>query len=145
MPFNYMVLLIKPSASGQADLNQLLADQQNPSSPQFRRWLTPEAFGNRFGLGSGDQSKLTAWLTSAGFTINHQARGHNWIAFSGNAAQVSAALHTSIHRFQVGTETHFSNVSAPSVPEAFADVVGGFLGLNVFLPNSYARPVQLIR
>src|SRR5580698_3472064 len=84
MPMDYMVVLVKPSTAQQADLDQLLADQQNPSSGHFRQWLTPEAFGNRFGLSAGDQSKVVAWLVAAGFNVNHLARGRNWIAFSGS-------------------------------------------------------------
>jgi len=36
----------------------MLADQQNPSSPQFHKWLTPEEYGDRFGLSAGDHSKI---------------------------------------------------------------------------------------
>src|SRR5215469_11904930 len=45
-----MVLLVKPSEAQQGDLERVLIDQQNPGSPLFRRWLTPEQFGDRFGL-----------------------------------------------------------------------------------------------
>src|SRR5580700_1780569 len=139
MPMEYMVLLVKPSAAQQGELDALLADQQNPSSPQFHKWLTPEAFGNRFGLSASDAVKVTNWLRSEGFTVNELARAWNWIAFSGTAGQVSKTLLTSFHRFQVDGETHFANISEPSVPEALAGVVGGFLGLNDFRPKSFAR------
>ena len=142
MAMDYMVVLVKPSTAQQTDLDQLLADQQNPSSAHFREWLTPEAFGNRFGLSPGDQSKVVAWLVASGFNVNHLARGRNWIAFSGSAAQVTAALHTPIHRFQVDGETHFANTSDPAVPEALSDVVGGFLGLNDFRLHSFLQPAQ---
>ncbi|MGD1090506.1 MAG: protease pro-enzyme activation domain-containing protein [Bryobacteraceae bacterium] len=135
---DYIVLLFKPSAAQQAELDQLLVDQQNPSSPRFHQWLTPEEFADQFGLSSGDQSKAVAWLHSEGFQVKHSARGRNWVAFSGTAAQVSAALHTSIHRFDVNGETHFANTTEPSVPEALAGVVGGFLGLNDFYPKPHA-------
>ncbi|HTX34432.1 MAG TPA: protease pro-enzyme activation domain-containing protein [Bryobacteraceae bacterium] len=138
MRMEYMVLLMKPSAAQQADLDQLLAGQQNPSSPQFLKWLTPEEFGNRFGLSTADHSKVVAWLASQGFQVNQSARGRNWVAFSGTAGLVTHALHTPIHRFQVNGETHFANTSDPQVPEALADVVGGFLGLNDFHPKSQA-------
>ena len=138
---HYMVLVVKPSAAQQAELESLLADQQNPSSPGFHGWLTPEEFGNRFGLNSSDQSKVVAWLTSEGFTVDHLARSSNWIAFSGAAAQVSRALHTPIHEFQVNGETHFANTVAPSVPEALSGIVAGFLGLNDFHPQPMARLV----
>lgn len=136
---NYMVMLVKPSASQQADLDALLVDQQNPSSKNFRQWLTPEQFGARFGLNSSDQSKVVAWLTAQGFSVDHLARSGNWVAFSGNAEQVTSALHTPIHQFQVNGKMHFANTQVPSVPEALSDVVGGFLGLNDFPTHSNAR------
>jgi uncharacterized protein (TIGR03437 family) len=135
MPMNYMMLVVQPSAAQQAELNQLLADQQNPSSPLYRQWLTPEDFGNRFGLSPSDHSKVVAWLTSQGFTVNQSGRARNWIAFSGTAGQVSRALHTGIHRFQVNGETHYANTADPSVPEALAGVIGGFIGLSDFHPR----------
>ena len=54
MPMDHMMLMIKPSATQQAGLDRLLADQQNISSPSFHQWLTPEEFGNRFGLSAAD-------------------------------------------------------------------------------------------
>jgi len=138
---NYMVVFLKSAVDQQRELDQLLVDQQNPSSPQFRKWLTPEAFGNRFGVSASDESKVVTWLNSSGFKIEHRSRANNWVAFSGSAGQVSAALHTAVHRFQVNGETHFANVSEPAVPSALADVVGGFLGLNDFHLKSFAIPV----
>lgn len=139
---NGIIVFLKPSASQQAEIDRLLADQQNPSSPQFRKWLTPEQFGDRFGVSASDQSKVLAWLTSSGFHIEHVSRARNWIAFAGTAGQVGVALHTPVHRFQVNGKTHFANTSEPSVPSALAGVVGGFLGLNDFRPKSLAIPVK---
>ncbi len=139
MRIPYILLMTKPSPAQQADLDRLLADQQNPSSPRFHKWLTPEQFGDRFGLSSGDQSKIAAWLQSEGFTIKELGRGRNWIAFTGTAGQISKALHTPIHRFQVNGERHYANSTEPSVPEAMAEVVGGFVGLNDFRLRPAAR------
>jgi uncharacterized protein (TIGR03437 family) len=140
MRMEYMQIFAKPSATQQAGLDQLLADQQNPSSKQFHKWLTPEEFGNRFGLSPGDHAKIVAWLQAEGFFINELARGRNWVAFSGTADQVSRSLHTSIHRYQVNGETHFANLTELSVPEALADVTGGFIGLNDFKLTSQSEP-----
>jgi uncharacterized protein (TIGR03437 family) len=142
MVLDHILVLLKPSAAQQADLDQLLADQQNPSSPFFHHWLTPEVFGNRFGLSAGDHSKVVAWLASEGLTVNESGRARNWVAFSGTAAQVSKALHTSLRKYRVDGENHFANESVPAVPEALSDVVAGFLGLNDFLPKPYVIPVS---
>ena len=142
LPLDHIVLLFKPSAAQQAELDQLLSDQQNPSSPSFHKWLTPEAFGNRFGLSPGDHSKVVAWLASEGLAVAESGRGRNWVAFGGTAAQVSKSLHTALRRYRVNGETHFANNSAPAVPEALSDVVGGFLGLDDFYPKPFAMPVS---
>jgi uncharacterized protein (TIGR03437 family) len=135
-PINDIVLLVKPSAVQQAELDRLLTDQQNPSSPRFRQWLTPEEFGNRFGLSPSDHSKVVQWLKSENLAVTRVARGRNWVAFNGTAEQVSRAFHTPIHRFQANGRKHYANTAEPSVPAALAGVVGGFLGLNDFNPVS---------
>jgi uncharacterized protein (TIGR03437 family) len=137
MRMEYMVLVTKPSGAQQADLEQLLADQQNPASPRYHGWLTPEEFGARFGLSPGDYSTVAAWLNSAGLMVKDTARGRNWVAFSGTAGQVSRALGTPIHRFEVNGKMHFANTAEIAVPEALADVIDGFLGLNDF----YLQPL----
>jgi uncharacterized protein (TIGR03437 family) len=139
MQMDYIMLLVKPSPAQQAEIDALLADQQDRASPLFHRWLTPEQFGDRFGLSSPDLARVDAWLRSEGLNVKETARGGNWIAFSGPASAVSKALHTPIHRFRVDGEEHFANATEPSVPEALADVVGGFLGLDDFHPKPFAH------
>lgn len=89
-----ITLFLKPSDLQQADLDQLLADQQNPSSANYRKWLTPEEFSDRFGLNNSDISKISAWLTMQGLEVKTIGRGHNWISFNGAADKVGGALHT---------------------------------------------------
>src|SRR5580700_8447603 len=67
---DHVMMLIRPSAAQQADLDQLLRDQQNPSSSRFHQWLTPEQYADRFGLSLSDYSKIVSWLTVQGLTIN---------------------------------------------------------------------------
>src|SRR5271165_1059713 len=69
MKLSFITLLIQPSVDQQAALKQLLAEQQDPSSPNYHKWLTPEQFGQRFGLSSADVAKINRWLRSQGFSI----------------------------------------------------------------------------
>src|SRR5260370_15614927 len=50
LELGYVTLSLKPSPGQQAALDRLLAQQQEPSSPSHHRWLTPEEYGDRFGL-----------------------------------------------------------------------------------------------
>lgn len=136
-----LVLMTKPTAGQQAELDQLLADQQNPSSPRFHQWLTPEEYGERFGLSASDHSKIVAWLTAEGFQVREAARARNFVRFSGTAGQVERSLLTPIHRFEVEGEKHVANAAAPAVPEALAEVVEGFMGLDDFQLRSQISKV----
>jgi hypothetical protein len=128
----YITMIMQPSAKQQADLQQLLKQQQDPASPNHRKWLTPEQYADRFGVSQNDIEKLSVWLRSQGFSIVQAARGRNWIAFSGTAALVESAFHTQIHYFNLDGEQHFANATEISIPQALAGVVVGFGGLNDF-------------
>src|SRR6202034_262309 len=65
----YVTLQFSQSASQKADLTQLLADQQNPASPNYHQWLTPEQYADRFGVSPDDLTKITSWLQNQGLTV----------------------------------------------------------------------------
>jgi len=132
MPLDYITLLTKPSPQQDADLTRLLAEQQDPGSPNYQKWLTPEQYADRFGLSPDDIEKLSIWLRSQGFTVVQVARGRNWIAFSGTAALVESAFQTEMHYFDVDGERHFANATELSLPASLAGIVVGFRGLNDF-------------
>ncbi|HYL35661.1 MAG TPA: S53 family peptidase [Bryobacteraceae bacterium] len=140
MQFGYLSLTLKRSDNQQADLDQLLADQQDVASARYHHWLTPEQFGERFGATPADVDALVAWLQSSGFTVNRVARGGASILFRGTAAQVAQALHTEIHRYQVDGEMHYANAAAPQIPEALAGLVEGIRGLDDFHPTPAHGP-----
>ena len=89
-----ITMMFQPTAAQQADLDALLAAQQNPTSPNFHQWLSPEQYAGRFGIAQSDLNKVTAWLQAQGFAIVEIPRSRNWIVFSGTAAQVESALHS---------------------------------------------------
>jgi subtilase family serine protease len=136
-----VTLMLKPSAAQQTSLDQLLADQQDPASPNYHEWLTPEAYAERFGASEADLAKVAAWLNSQGMAVQYTARGRDFISFSATAGQVSAALRTAIHRYRIGSESHFANAADISLPEAIAPLVAGVMGLDDFHPRSARRRV----
>jgi Pro-kumamolisin, activation domain/Bacterial Ig-like domain (group 3) len=133
------------TAAQQADLNQLLAAQLDPSSPSYHQWLTPEQFGARFGLSSSDIAKVSAWLTGQGFTITSVARSSTFINFSGTVAQAQQAFGTTIHTVSLNGEQHITNLSDPTLPSGISGVVSAIIGLDDFKlkPRSRARTVTV--
>ena len=121
-------------------LQQLLAAQQDPKSPQYHEWLTPAQYGVRFGASDETLAAVTNWLKSNGLSVGQvpPARGH--LPFSGSKAQVEAALHTRIHLFTQAGEQHYANVSAPLIPASLTSAISGIRGLNDFHPRPGVHP-----
>jgi uncharacterized protein (TIGR03437 family) len=128
----YVTITLAQTDSQKAELDQLLAEQQTVGSPNYHRWLTPEDYAQRFGVSQDDLNTIQTWLEGQGFQIANVARGRNWIAFSGTAAQAEAAFQTEIHQYMVNGEMHFANAQNPTVPAAFNGVVSAIHGLHDF-------------
>ena len=137
----YITLMLKKTDAQQAALEQVLQQQQDPASPNYHDWLTPEQYADRFGLSQSDLDRISAWLRSQGFIVEYTARGRNWLAFSGTAGQVLATFHTQVHRYRVDGEMHFATATAPSVPASLEPLVAGFMGLDDFYPKPPRHPV----
>ena len=133
-------LMLKPSAGQQAALDQLLAAQQDPTSQDYHRWLTPEEYADRFGASPDDISRITQWLEQQGFHVTGIARARNWISFSGSAGQVTSAFRTEIHRYAINGENYFANATEPSIPAVLGTVVQGIRGLHNFRMKPLLKP-----
>jgi hypothetical protein len=127
-----MLLVLKRSPEQQTALSKLLDDQQDKSSPQFHKWVTPEQFGQQFGPADSDIQAVTSWLQEHGFEIAQVSKGRTLIEFSGTAAQVQEAFHTPIQKYMVQGKAHWANSSNPEIPDALAPVVAGVNSLHNF-------------
>ena len=130
-----MTLAFRRTAAQQQELDQLLAAQHDSSSPQYRKWLTPEQFAQRFGASSSDLATVRMWLESHGFQVKAVARGGSFIRFDATAAQVRNAFGTEIHHYQVNGVKHYANASEPSLPTNIAPLVLAVGGMHDFAPQ----------
>jgi hypothetical protein len=127
-----ILLVLKSSPEQEAALEQLLAEQQDPASPHYREWLTPQQFGERFGPSQEDLDVITTWLQGRGFQVNSIAEGRRTIEFSGTAREVEETFQTEIHHYEVNGERHVANATDIAIPEALGPVAGGLVSLHDF-------------
>jgi len=127
-----MLLVLKRSPEQEHALVGLIDQLQDKSSPNFHQWMTPDQFGQQFGAADSDIEAVTAWLTTHGFQVAEVSKGKTVIEFSGTAAQVQSAFHTSIHKYVVAGEEHWANSSDPQIPTALVPVVSGVATLHNF-------------
>src|ERR1700730_18346380 len=144
-PASRMTLLLQRSPEQETSLRQLLQQQQDKSSPNFHKWLTPDQFGKQYGPADTDIQAVTDWLSSRGFTGIKVGAGRTTVEFSGNVGQVSSAFQTQIHHFFADGKMHVANVSDPQIPAALAPVVAGVLSLHDFKPRAQVHPLGPFR
>ena len=134
------ILVLTPDAEQETALEELTRAQQDPGSPDYRQWLTPQAFGERFGVSSGDLQKVMDWLTSHGLSVDEIPASRRAIVFSGTVRQVEAAFHTRMGRYTVSGSEHFANSTDLEIPAGLAAVVKGVVSLHDFrLPPAHSE------
>ncbi len=140
MAASRLLLVLARSTQQEAELQSYLQSVQDSRSPNFHKFLSPDAFGKRFGVGDADIQSIESWLASHGFTVGRVSKSFMAIEFTGTIDQVQSAFHTSIHRYSLHGNQYWANSSEPEIPSALAPVVAGIESLNSFKPKAqYVR------
>lgn len=121
-----------------AELNTLIGQMHDNTSPMFHHWLTPQQFAERFGPDAATVASVTKSFQARGLTV---VPGTRSLHVSGTAAGVGSALSTSL---AVGAlpngHQHLVAMSALTMPaeakQAGAFVVDFASAVNVLHPLS---------
>jgi hypothetical protein len=131
-------LVFSRSATQQTALDSLVAAQQNPASPLYHRWITPDQYAAQFGVADSDIAATQFWLEQQGFSIDSVARSRNRILFSGTAAQVASAFGAPLHYYLTpatalqAAQKHFAPSADLTLPAALASSVLAIGNLSDF-------------
>jgi subtilase family serine protease len=136
-------LMLSQTDEQRKDLERFLEKQRDSSSSDYQNWLTPEQYGERFGVSENDLARIGSWLHSHGFTIEHVARARNWITFNGTAGQIARTFRTELHHFEVDGEAHFANATEVWIPASLDSIVSGVSGLDDFRLTPLLRRTAL--
>jgi subtilase family serine protease len=123
MPLELTIVL---GLRNQAVLEQLLADQQNPASPRYHQWLTPDAFASRFGPSQEKIAQVADWLKREGFEVTSVNRIGRTIEARGDAETAEGAFSTTL----MSDGVSFANTTDPVIPADFDGVVVSVMGLD---------------
>ena len=114
-----------------AELERLLADQQNPASPEYHRWLTPDEFTRRFGPTAAAIARVTQWLQRSGFRVLSASAAKRTITFSGRVDQAEKAFGVKIAATADGST--FANTTDPTIAPDLAPLIDSIQGLDNML------------
>jgi pseudomonalisin len=126
----HLTFVLARAPEQEAAFTQLLADQQDPTSPRYYQWLTPQQAGDLYGPTQHDIDAFTAWLASSGFGAADVAPSRMFVNVSASASTVAAALSTSFHYFTLNGEPRISTTQEPAFPAAIASIVRSVDGLS---------------
>jgi subtilase family serine protease len=114
----------------QAGLDDLLAEQQDPASARYHRWLSPQEFRSRFAPQERDVKRVARWLTGERFDLVEVPKNRLFVTASGSVAQVEQAFGVNESLYQVAGQTVRAPDSDPVIPNDLAPTVTAITGLD---------------
>ena len=121
------VALSRPDPAAEIALYQQL---YRPGSADYRHFLTPAAFEQRFGVPAQAYQQTVKWLQAGGLSVDATVVSDDYVLATGTVAQVERTFATTIRQFRSGSATFLANTTAPLVPAGLP--VLSVLGLNTF-------------
>ena len=129
-----------------AQLQSLLAGQQNPASASYHHWLGKGQFAARFAPSAATRAAVARYLARSGLALRRSTSPF-LIRATGSSARIAGAFRTQLRTYRSAKSTYFSNASAVQLPASLARDVVGVVGLtntirlhsNVRAPNSIQR------
>jgi len=111
-------------------LDDFLAFQKVPGSPEFGGTMTPENFVSHFSPTQAQAQAVADHLTASGFTNVTIAPNRLLVEADGTAGTVQGAFRTALAHVLVGEREAFINMKSPQVPAALDGIVLSVLGLQ---------------
>ena len=141
---NRLSLAIGLPLRNETELDSLLRQIYDPGSPNFRQYLTPEQFTERFGPTEQDYQAVINFANANGLTVTGTHPDRAVLEVSGPVADIERALHVTLQTYRHPREAR--NFYAPDV-EPSLDLAVPILqisGLNNYSlphPNLKVRPL----
>ena len=114
-----------------ADLGATLAEINDPHSPLYHHFLTPDQFGQQFGPSVTAEDKVVRVLRAAGMRVDGADTSGSLLVARGTAAAVETLFGVQLDQYRgAHGAVYYSTNTLPHVPAALATDVSGVLGLD---------------
>lgn len=145
-PMKHVIMVLQPDPDQEHQLRIAIDQQQDKKSANFHKWMTPEEFGEHFGLHDSDVEQVKNWLASQGLSIDMVSKGRRYLQFSGTSGQVEKAFNIEMHYYKMPHgATHVSLDRDISIPEALSPVIRSVPTLHDFFKKSFIDKVSTLK
>lgn len=121
----------------EAELDKLIAEQADPNSPNYGKYITPDEFNQRFAPEQKDVDAVVDYLKSKGLTVVSVSSNRTLITVEGTVEQFEDAFTVKINHYRLaragaagGAVEFNSNASDPRIPAHLKSIVHSVIGLN---------------
>jgi len=84
----------------EAELDRFLQDLVDPSSPRFRRYLTPQEFSERFGASAADHAEVRRFAERNGLKVVEDASSHSLVVLEGAVRDIERTFQVELRRYR---------------------------------------------
>ncbi|HTQ11367.1 MAG TPA: protease pro-enzyme activation domain-containing protein, partial [Fimbriimonadaceae bacterium] len=151
-PSKHLSISVSLAYRDPAGIQRFVASVSDPSSPEYRHFISPAEVGKRFGPGPATLAKVEKYLTDSGIKI--KLVGDNGLSILADAtvAQAESAFKTQIYEYHSlsgyapATGVLYSYAAIPSIPADIQPAVVEIGGLENFShpqPASAVTPNQI--
>lgn len=118
----------------QGELSRLVAAQRDPSSSDYRRFLSPQEFNRRFAPTPASVNEVAAWARSHGLSVVSVTGTRTLLRIRGSTQAMGAAFGITLHDYRNPAGVDFvaptSRVAVPALLEGRIDAVIGLSNLG---------------
>jgi subtilase family serine protease len=117
----------------------------DPTSPNYRKFLTPAQVGSLYGQDATSIAQVVNFLKANGLTVTKVYANNLLISATGTNAQFAAVFGSPIHAYQTLGRTYEAPAGTTAIPANLAGVVKSVHGLNgrpLFRSNLTRQPAS---
>ena len=134
-PANQHSIVVGLDLRNRADLEEFLADVQNPASPNYGRFLTQDEFDARYGPPAAVEQQVVDYLQANGLTVTDRFSNRLLVGAVGTVAALERALHTEMYNVTFRGEARYAATNEPAWPAALEGSIAGVIGLDDLTPR----------
>ena len=113
-----------------AGVDATLAGLYDPSSPTYKRWMTPAEFRARYSPSQTQVDAVRTWLGDAGFDIVDVPRNRLFVTASGTVDQVEQTFDVHENLYRIDGRTVRAPDADPAVPAGMSADIRAITGLD---------------
>ena len=104
----------------ESTLDELLREQQNPTSENYQKWLTPTQFGEKFGVSKDVYQMAISWLESSNIKVTQSWSNRLRLDFQASVSTLQKAFQTQIQLFELDNQIYYANSQTNYLPSNLA-------------------------